>query len=376
MALTISSVLTMCILNSVLIAAMYLILKMDKVMNKIGPKCAILIFMAIIIRMFIPFEFSYTHSLWIEDALSPIRRFLIYKIIEEPIEITIWNLLTFIWGIGIIYLLIKKLIEYKRMMRYLSLLKVESWEALRKKYCYTYNNANIQEKVKVVLSNQFESPYLMGLKQSYLVLPNKEYDENVFKYIVLHELMHVRNKDIVWKVLIDILCIFFWWNPLLYYLKREMFRLIEMRNDMQILSNLTEEEKVEYLKCLKVTATELVGREMFFGVSFSKGNLKELDRRMKLIINEKKVNRGVQYILCMLTLAFLIGSSAIIIEPYSLERAGNEGVPLTSDNTFLVVNGENYDVYVNGEYVTTMSDLQPFEGVNIYNTLEEALKNE
>ena len=77
MDLTISSVLTMCLLSSVLIACMCLILRVDKVMNKIGPKCAILIFMAIIIRMFIPFEFYYTHSLWIEDTLSPIRRFLI-----------------------------------------------------------------------------------------------------------------------------------------------------------------------------------------------------------------------------------------------------------------------------------------------------------
>ena len=69
------------------------------------------------------------------------------------------------------------------MMRYLYLLKVESWGDLRQKYCYTSDNLQVPENVKVVLSNQFETPYLMGLQQPYLVLPNKQYDADVFKYI-------------------------------------------------------------------------------------------------------------------------------------------------------------------------------------------------
>ena len=80
----------------------------------------------------------------------------------------------------------------------------------------------------------------------------------------------------------------------------------------------------------------------------------------------------------MLILMFILGTSAIIFEPYSVrvaESAG-EGVALTAENTFLVKKDDQYDVYVNGEYLFTTGDVAPFYGVNIYNNLEEAMENE
>lgn len=376
MDLTISSVTTMCLLNSILILILCLLFKTDYIMRKIGPGCMIVIFLVIIIRMFIPLEFPYTYSLWIEDILSPFRRFLTLSIITSPIEIMVWHVLIAIWLLGIVVNLINKSFKCVNYFRTIALLEEIQWEDICNRQNFELADFKDLKRIRLVYCKYVNTPYLVGLRKPHLILPYKQYSNEEFRYIVLHELMHVRNKDIIWKVLIDFLCVVFWWNPVIYFMKKELSKLIEIRNDMQILSILTEEEKVCYMKCLKSVASQLVGKDMAFGVSFSKGNLRELDRRMRLILNDFKTHRGIQCVLCFTIAMLLVGTSAIIIEPYSLEKAGNEGIPLTEDNTFLIVGKEGYDVYVNGQYVTTIDNLQPFQGVKIYNNIEEALENE
>lgn len=375
MDLTVSSVLTMCLFNSILILVLCLVFKNNYIMQKIGPRCMIVIFLAIIIRMFIPIEFPYTYSVRIVDILTPFRRFLTYSIINKPIELMTWHVLIAIWLVGIVVCLVMKTVKYVRCIRIIGLLNEEQWDEVCQKYSLKLESFEEVKSVKLVYCRHFDSPYLVGLGKYYLILPYKDYSSEDFRYIVLHELMHVRNKDIIWKVIIDLLCVAFWWNPVIYLLKNQVSKLIEMRNDMQILEILSEGEKVAYMKCLKSTAMDLAGKDMTFGVSFNRSDLKELNRRMKLIVNDNKYSRSLQYILTMLVMIVLVVTSAIIFEPYSLEKV-EEYEALTDVNTFLIKNESQYDVYVDGEYLFSTEDIEPFKGVNIYNNLEEALNNE
>lgn len=370
MDITISSVTTMCLLNSLLILILCQFFKNDYIMKKIGPGCMIVIFLAIIIRMFIPLEFPYTYSVRIEDILTHFRRFFTYSITTNPLEIMIWHVLIAIWLVGIVVSLVIKAVKYGTCLRIIALMEEEQWDEVCRKHSFSLEGFEELKSVRLVYCKHFDSPYLVGLGKYYLILPYKEYSDEEFHYIVLHELMHVRNKDILWKVLIDLLCVAFWWNPVIYYLKKELSKLIEMRNDMQILSILSEEEKVSYMQCLKSTALDLAGKDMAFGVSFNRSDLKELDKRMKLILNDNKFSFQLQLILCVVVCMLLVGTSAIIIEPYSYDA--NEGVALTVDNTFLIVNGEQYDVYVDGKYMFSTNDTTSFIGVEIYDSLEEA----
>ena len=374
MDLTISSVTTMCLLNSILILILCLFFKIDYILKKIGPRCIIVIFLFIIIRMFIPLEFPYTYSVRIEDILTPFRRLFTFSIITSPIEIMVWHVLIAIWLVGIAVCLVRKAAKYRTCLRTIALLQEEQWGDICKDYNFELEDFEELKNIRLVYCQHFDSPYLVGLGNPYLILPYKRYSNEEFHYIVLHELMHVRNKDIIWKGLIDLLCVAFWWNPVIYLLKKELSKLIEMRNDMQILSILSEEEKVSYMKCLKSTALDLAGKDMAFGVSFNRSDLKELDKRMKLIVNDNKFSRWLQVILCVIVCFLLIGTSAIIIEPYSYDA--DEGIAVTAENTYLVINGDEYDVYINGEYFFSTNDISSFLDVKIYNSLEEANKNE
>lgn len=337
----------------------------------------IVVLLAIVLRMFIPVEFWYTYSVRIHEVLPSIRSALVYQLLEIPIEVRVWHLLCVTWGIGIVCNLAYKMISYGRLQRYISMFPALKWEKISEDCHFDIAKHNDVLKIKVVLCKKLSSPCLIGLKKVCLLLPEVGYNEQQLYYIVLHELMHLRNRDIVWKILVDLLCTVFWWNPIFWYIKKELFELIEIRNDMKIVNLLSEEEQIRYMECLKNAAVQGVGKDVAFGVSFSKGDLKALKRRLQLIAEKRDYCRWQQIVVVVLVFIGLFMTSAIIFEPFSfLDEDEVEGTPLTAENTFLIKNQEEYDVYIDGEYLFSTDDLTPFWGVNVYDNLEEALENE
>lgn len=287
----------------------------------------------------------------------------------------VWHVLMAVWEIGAIWGLIHSILTYRNILRYTELLPEEKWETILEKYHLNQTEFGNLDKMKLAYSQGIFSPCIMGIKHPCLILPEMDYPEKQFYYILLHESMHVKNRDIIWKVLIDMLCIVFWWNPVFRYLRKELFQLIEMRNDMRIVSKLSEEEEIEYMQALKDTAVQAKGKEFDFCVSFKRRKNSELKRRMNLLRN-RKYCRWQQVVFCFLAFAMLFLTSTVIIEPYTFKNIKEEGERLTDENTYLVRNGDRYDVYVYGKYAITVENIEGFEGVTIYDNLEEAKKNE
>lgn len=94
-----------------------------------------------------------------------------------------------------------------------------------------------------------------------MALPGIPFQGWQLHYILLHELMHVQKKDIVWKTLIDVLCVGFWWNPVFWYLRKELNELLEMRNDKHLTECFSKEEKACYMDCLVERARKETGIE-------------------------------------------------------------------------------------------------------------------
>ena len=375
MNLSITSIVTACLLDSLLIICICILAKKENIICRMGPECMIFVMLAMILRMFLPFEFSYTHSIWIEDTLNFIMIFFLYPVFSGNVQILVWHVLITIWAIGIIWGLSHSILKYRSILRYTKLLPEEKWETILKKYHLNWTEFKNFDKIKLAYSQGIFSPCIVGIRRPCLILPEMDYPENQFYYILLHEFMHVKNRDIIWKVLIDILCIVFWWNPVFRYLRKELFQLIEMRNDMRIVARLSDEEEIEYMQALKDTAIQARGKEFDFCVSFKRRKYSELKRRMNLL-KDRKYCKWQQVLFCFLAFGMLFLTSTVIIEPYTLKNVKEEGERLTDENTYLVKNGDKYDVYVYGEYAITVENIEGFEGVPIYKTLEEAKENE
>lgn len=124
-----------------------------------------------------------------------------------------------------------------------------------------------------------------------------------------------------------------------------MFQLIEIRNDLRITRKMTNAEKIGYLNCLVSVAKSVGKKEQAFAIEFTKNNVRELKQRMELI-TERHMGQcsrigGLVFAGVLLCMIFL--TTCVVIEP----GFPVEGQFLDETNTYLVYNGEIYEVYVN-----------------------------
>lgn len=368
--LTKTSIITTVCLTSLVSFVLCLCSKNNKIIKHIGPSAMILLLLAVIVRLFVPFEFSYTRTVAVENILSPYYIALSYPVFPGVPSSTIWNCLIFIWLAGIGALWLYKICHYKKIIHCITLFQGEDWDKVLGKYCLDKEKYKGIEQVKLIYSDYVKSPCVIGIKYPCIILPNIVYKRNHLHYIILHELIHIQNKDIVWKIGVDLFCVFFWWNPAIWYLKREIFQLIEMRNDMKVTAVLSEQETVEYMECLKDSAIQLSKKEIEFGISFKGNSYKKLKRRIHLIAEKEYFHYWKSIGAFVFGLVLLFFTSVIIIEPYSFEDV-QEWPSAIAENCYLIKNKEKYDVYLYGEYMITVDSLLGFREICIYERLEE-----
>lgn len=378
MRIAISSVLTACIFVTVLLTVLCAMMKSNRVLMNVGPKLLIGGMLLVVVRMFVPVDFRFTYSVYWEEALYSVRRFLIPELRVGVYTIQMYQIVLAVWFGGAIVSFCWKLSLYCRYVRLLSTLPALSWEDVAKRDAVVYDISQTCKPVRLVQEPCGDSPYVIGLRKPYIVLPDFALTDAQFRYVMLHELMHVKNNDVVWKFLIDFLCTAFWWNPVFYFAKNRLFELIELRNDDEICALLSDEERINYMQALVDVARQMLGRDMFLRVSFGGKGKKQLKKRLKMIAEKKPANRWMQAGMLVILICLLLASYTVVFEQFSLEQAdiGEKGVWAMEDNTVLIRNGEQYEVYINGKYVFTTDDLRPFPGVVIYNNLEEMEENE
>jgi len=375
------SVFTMTLLCSVLILVLCFLFKNERVINKLGPGCMIGILLAVVIRMFFPLEFLYTYKLAVKDILWLLCSVLFYVIVSEPFKIMVWHVLVGIWMTGILLRCIQLFIQHRKMKRIVAALQETTLYDLCEQNGLQTEEYPGMEKVRIFLSEVQSSPFLVGVIHPCMILPKMVYEKEQLHFIILHEFMHVKKRDVVWKTLIDVLCTVFWWNPVMHYLKKQLFQLVEMRNDEQITANLSSEDYIAYMRCLKDTAVQLAGKDIAFGVSFYSGQT-ELQRRIKRLCGDQKESKGVQILsgTAICVVLFLTTTVAITADNISittkrlLEEEGlSEYEEVSEKNTFLIKNGDEYDAYVDGEYLYTTEDVGIyFNNARFYDSLEEA----
>ena len=381
--MTVASILTISVLDSILVLLLCLLFRNRRVAMKIGPGCMLVILLAVVIRTFFPLEFWYTKAVFIEDILLGLLRLLSYPVWNfGGFELLVQHCLIGVWLSGILITLGLWYRSYRNYARYLAVCPELSWEKLSRQYSLKREDYKGIERVKIVAGSNGGFPHVFGLKTKYLVLPNIPFQGRQIHYILLHELMHVQKRDIVWKMLIDVLCVGFWWNPVFRYLRKELNKLLEMRNDKHLTECFSKEEKACYMGCLVDMAEWFVQEKEPFSLAFGRGDLKELERRIRILVSSRKTRRFPQAIVIVLVVVILLLNSTVVFKPaISLEKVRKEtGIeeiesvePVTRDNTFIVEKDGLFDVYVDGEYLYTTEDIDYFENdVNIYESLEEA----
>lgn len=362
MRLCISSVFTTSVLVTAIILLMYPLMKSRMFIRSAGTNWIMLLLICVLFRMFLPVEFFYTYTFRFTEFLTTIRKILIYDLVPgDEINLCIYHIFIAAWIIGIVLNIWKKCRDYSEIRKEVTVYGTEPTDEVREILKRLESEYTELQKIKLLYSPFIGSPMLMGIRSPQIVLPEKEFSERELRYILAHEVMHIRSHDTFWKLLIDILCTIYWWNPAFYLLKNEAFNIIEIKNDLRLTKEMSQTEKEEYLDCL-FNVAKLSAVPNYIGVvAFSNKPGKELQRRFRLVISGVSNNKIVKFGVYVLIAGITFASSCVIFEP-KFELPEEDVIGITDSNTYIIEENGVYKVYMDGEYLfsTDNAEYLPF----------------
>ena len=381
MDISISTIVTTSIVGSFLLLLFCLAMGKGKVISKVGPGFVVTIWLLVSVRMFFPIEWGYTYSFYFERVFTGIQEFFTCEIFKGEQSIAVWQICLAVWILGAVFLGFCKIKDYKRSLRLFRVLPeiprnslAAIWEEdFLKQY------PEIQE-LKFVKFNHTVSPFLAGLRQPVIVMPDRKFTDQELRCIVGHEVLHYRSHDIFWKIFTEVLCTIFWWNPVFRFMKKRLFHMIEIKNDRKLTEKMTSKEKSDYLDCLLEIVKDSCGNSFTGTVGFSKTDKKIFRQRVELIVSPGKISKGCQVVTGIVVAVLLFLSTAVVFEPtYPVPDTPGSGLELTEDTGYLIENGKVYDVYILGQYIYTTEEnenMHPYRGLEKYKTVEEAQEKE
>ncbi len=135
----------------------------------------------------------------------------------------------------------------------------------------------------------------------YIVVPKSEENADD-SLIMMHEKSHIRNKHSVDKIIFDLFCIFFWFNPFAWLLKRELQALQEFQADADVLGKGINIQQYQLLLIRKSVS------EKNFALA---NNFLQCDlhKRIKMMKNKTNSRRKWNYLLAipaMVVCAFVL----------------------------------------------------------------------
>ena len=108
---------------------------------------------------------------------------------------------------------------------------------------------NIKKSIILRQSPLVDTPIAFGAIKTYIVLPAKTIDQlslEDFKYILLHELAHYKNKEIVMNYVTCFFQMIHWFNPLVYLGFKKMRTDREIACDNRVLKLLDKSHYIQY----------------------------------------------------------------------------------------------------------------------------------
>lgn len=148
------------------------------------------------------------------------------------------------------------------------------------------------------------TPAVTGLFRPTLLLPHEGYDLNDLRYILRHELCHMKRRDMLLKLVLLAANTMHWFNPVVYLMLRQADEDIELACDSAATDGLDRAERAAYSRTL-LAAVQSHVRALPATTCFG-GTVERLKRRITNVLGAQK-KRGLGVVALVLALTLTAG---------------------------------------------------------------------
>jgi beta-lactamase regulating signal transducer with metallopeptidase domain len=234
-----------------------------------------------------------------------------------------------------------------------------------------------------------QGPFVTGLINPVLVLPDQTYDPSLLDHIIRHELTHCRRRDLWYKLMLDLANAVHWFNPLVWIMNRASGRDLELVCDELVVQGQNPDRRREYGESILFTVKKGKSQRLpVLTTSFSRRGIlrrnegRNLQRRFENIMATSAKRGAAIFPLLAVMLVVLLGSAVQVTpgtdqNPGSLNAAdgtivsdngaktGARAIRLEGENHTRINHKANYALSAqtsDGKYLQIYSTTGPEEG--------------
>ena len=157
---------------------------------------------------------------------------------------------------------------------------------------------------EMIVCEAISTPAVTGLLRPRLLLPHEHYDVQELRYILRHELCHLKRRDMLLKLVLLSANAMHWFNPVVYLMLRQADEDIELACDSAATDGLELPERAAYSRTL-LAAVQSSVRALPATTCFG-GTVERLKRRITNVLGAQK-KRGLGVVALVLALTLTAG---------------------------------------------------------------------
>lgn len=249
------------------------------------------------------------------------------------------NISAYLWLIGAIALMLLNVVRYVRLN-----IKIrKTGEVISCPEISGYTD----RKINVRVWENIASPFMTGVFRPTLILPKTELSEEQLHNILRHEMTHFKRHDILYKWFAEFVKCIHWFNPISWYVSKQIASECEISCDMAVTKNMTDSEEMSYVST--ILSLLPTGKSKQLPLTTQMASSKNfLKRRFIMIKNKKTTSRfmsvlsAVIAVIMLSTTVFASGVlSDLTTDDYTIELTSN-GEKIELANKPFIENGEVY----------------------------------
>lgn len=266
---------------------------------------------------------------------------------ENRLPFTLLDLTVFIWLTGGFLFLAVHLLSYLYYKKQV----LKNGTAIENNYISEQismlkQELGIRGTLRVIKYTEAASPMIIGFWKPVLILPeeispSKEpFPSEALPFILKHELVHLKRKDVYKKLLFVLANAIHWFNPLVWIMQREAAITMELSCDERVIQGTNYTIRKAYTETLLSTLYRHYTRKTVLSTQFY-GGKQVMKKRFKNILEQTRKKNGASVLICVLVLTASL--SALVGCSFPAVTAGiktnpvlgkNENIPNFPTDTF------------------------------------------
>lgn len=212
-----------------------------------------------------------------------------------------------VWGAGAALMLCRTLVSYAVFRHWLKAQNEPVEVCALLEVCRA--EVGVRRRVRLYRTALVCAPALAGLIRPAILLPWGDFSADDLRAALLHELHHLKSRDLARKWLAALVQCLHWWNPFAYLAARLLHQSCETACDLAVTGRMDNAGRAAYMKAVLAFAAAGV-KAPPLTTSMSAGG-REIERRFIMIARQKPVKLLARLTALALTAGLLVSGLGV-----------------------------------------------------------------